>query len=189
MIAKVINSTEPMGNISTCGAANLLSAVLRVPKEQILVKWGIWSTCIDCGKPLSPEKSHEGQCYKCYFKSRHVKVECDYCGILFERYQSQLIYTLGKNHQRHIFCGRECFYKWLGLGKNYGFGSPRETLRQKQLHGAPRKWNWEEVWHLHQQTGWGSLRLSRALNIPESTIKKILQKKKLEAKSGKSNIE
>jgi hypothetical protein len=37
-----------------------------------------------------------------------------------------------------------------------------------------RKHNWEEVWKRHLETGYGAVKLSRQLGIPETTVAYIL---------------
>lgn len=160
--------------ISDCGAARLLSAIFDIPIEQTLAKVGIIvPTCIDCGERLRG-KLWEGRCRLCYLKSRWIEIECNYCLKLFKRRQSEIISHTGKHNQKHFFHNRQCLGHWLA--KNYGFGSPRETDKQRKVKGNNlRKHDWNRVWQLHQETGWGSWRLSRALNIPSSTISYILR--------------
>lgn len=95
----------------------------------------------------------------CKIKWRQIPIICTKCGKLFFRYYSQL---LADNHRRNsnvLFCSKECRNKWLV--EQYGFHSPR-------------KYDWDEIWKRHLETGYGALRLSKLLNIPVHRISFIL---------------
>ena len=42
------------------------------------------------------------------------------------------------------------------------------------MDSIPRKYNWDEVWKRHLETGYDAWRLSKLFNIPVSTISVIL---------------
>jgi len=125
--------------------------------------------CPSCGKELPSEKqlrARQGKvtfCNKqCRYDYGHIKVACDYCGNLKEYRVGELISHIrtGNTKHNHFFCSRVCQGKWLG--ENYG----------KQ-----RKWDWSMVYELRDSTGWGSIRIGRALDIPFSTVSEILDKR------------
>lgn len=67
------------------------------------------------------------------------------------------------------FCSKKCQGRYAG--NKYGFKAhPENAVR----HILLRKYDYEKVWQIHQETGYGALRLSRLLNIPSSTVSAIL---------------
>jgi len=49
-------------------------------------------------------------CAECYHKQHNVILICDNCGIEFNRFQTTVIHNLDKDRNKHVFCGRKCFY-------------------------------------------------------------------------------
>ena len=59
------------------------------------------------------------------------------------------------------------------MGKHYGW-----PVHKKGNPQHMRKWDYEQVYALRDETGWGAIRLSRALGIPTITISSILAKER-----------
>ena len=120
--------------------------------------------CPVCGT----SSTHKFCSYECKIKWRQIPIICTRCGKLFLRYQSQFL-TDYLHHSDALFCSKECRSKWLV--EQYGFQRyPHHMARVCHI----RKYNWDDVWKRHLETGYGASRLSKELNIPISTITAIL---------------
>lgn len=95
---------------------------------------------------------------------------CDECGGTFERERSQVTFKTKKG-QKLWFCSRYCFGKYAG--EHYGFAAHPENAGR----GLPRKWDWGKVYKMRGETGWGAVRIGRALGIPQGTVSAILRRR------------
>jgi len=68
-------------------------------------------------------------------------------------------------------CSNEC--KGSYVGNTVGFGGAGRGNR-----GAPRKWNYDRVYALQDERGWGCDRIGRELGIPSSTVSCILHRRR-----------
>ena len=118
--------------------------------------------CQVCGKT----SSHKFCSVECKKKWHEIPVTCTTCGKLFTRSRRQLL----AHYKEFLFCSRECFGKWTG--ERHGFKAHPEN----GVRGKKPKWDYSLVWKTHLETGYGAVRLSRLLNIPERTITMILEK-------------
>lgn len=69
------------------------------------------------------------------------------------------------------FCSRRCQGVWTG--RSFGFAAHPEN------RGKPiwqRKWDYDQVYKLREQKGWGARLIGRKLGIPEGTVTYILRK-------------
>ena len=92
----------------------------------------------------------------------YAKLRCAECRRTFERLHS-VIKAARESGRSEFFCKRECSDKWH---------------RRKEQSGG-KKWSratYKKVWHLHKTTGYGCLRLSRLVGIPQETVSFILRK-------------
>jgi transcription elongation factor Elf1 len=120
-------------------------------------------SCLACGK-ISPNKFCSSECQKQW---RQIPVVCTRCGKLFFRDVHQLLANY-RDHSDTVFCSRNCQSRWIG--EHYGFKSyPNHSGSM-----VKRKYNWEEVWKRHLETGYGAVKLSRQLGIPETSVAYIL---------------
>lgn len=118
--------------------------------------------CLNCRKP-TPNKKY---CSKeCRYEHTHPLVECDICHQLFRRRHTDLFNPSSGTHN-HYFCSKSCQGRWLA--KNYGW---RKGVKNE---GKPRKYDYDLIWNKHLETGYGSRRLARILNISEPTISNVL---------------
>lgn len=161
--------------LSPCVAANFLGALFEVNPEKILARWGIAPPskrklryCRSCGAQLSDLHRSRRYCGAC----RLIPISCDFCGKVTYRHRKELIeypsdqanpFRKGKG-RRYLFCGKQCQGKWLA--NHYGWPKTR-------------KWDYDKVLQMAQETGWGALRLSRALGIPKSSLSEILVKARI----------
>ena len=120
-------------------------------------------SCLICGK-ISPNKFCSNECQKQW---RQIPIVCTRCGKLFFRDVHQLLANY-RDHSDTLFCSRNCQSRWIG--EHYGFKSyPNHSGSM-----VKRKYNWEEVWKRHLETGYGAVKLSRQLGIPETSVAYIL---------------
>lgn len=117
--------------------------------------------CLNCGKATTNRRFCSS---KCAYEYNHPLVMCDYCGKLFRRLRALLCRPPSRS-SNHYFCSRSCLGKWRA--EKYGFKKGHKSL-------VRRKWDWELVWNKHAETGYGSTRLSRLMNIPVGTVATIL---------------
>ncbi len=155
--SKVISlrSTNPYMKMSDIGRA---VGVSKQRVYQILRKQGLPTKrsvelkykCLVCG-----HSSSNKFCSKiCKAKWQKIPIVCTNCGKLFFRDKERLL----QHHREALFCCRKCFGIWAG-----------------EHHGFKRKWDYAVVWAAHLETGYGACRLSKKLNIPESSISEILR--------------
>ena len=135
----------------------------RERKRQILNKYNLPTRhyirdyyCLNCGKLLkkatNPRSTFCNQ--RCEHEYCYIKIACDVCGKLKEYNAKWLIWQIERNRLsgEHFSCSRKCRGIWH------------------------RKWDYTKVGQLRDETGWGSLRISRALQIPRGTVSNILSK-------------
>ena len=173
--------------ITDCGAARLLVAIapgMRDRVKQVLNVTDLsidnYRSCARCGKRISP-RNKTGYCNECNNKCRHelsfIAISCAECGRLFRRRACEIVWHLNHAHSitgkpnERIFCSRKCLGKWRG--RNHGFKVHPENRGRTRIH------DWQFIWRKHLDTGYGALRLSRLLKIPESAIAKILRKERI----------
>ena len=120
-------------------------------------------SCLACGK-ISTHKFCSNECKKQWHQ---IPVVCTRCGKLFFREVHQFLANY-RDHSDTVFCSRNCQSRWIGA--HYGFKSDPNHSGP----GVKRKYNWEDVWKMHAKTGYGAVKLSRQLGIPETTIAYIL---------------
>ena len=120
-------------------------------------------SCPVCGK-ISTNKFCSNECKKQWHQ---IPVVCSRCGKLFFRNIHQFLANY-RDHSDTVFCSRNCQSRWIGA--HYGFKSHPNHSGP----GVKRKHNWEEVWKRHVDTGYGAIKLSRQLGIPETSVAYIL---------------
>lgn len=103
-----------------------------------------------------------------------IPIICSGCGKLFFRSSRALIANY-KHRQGCLFCSKQCAGKWLR--DQYGFE------RYPEHRGLKRKYDWEAIWKLHKETGYGHKQLSKQLDIPTATIASILHRYRQKMKS------
>ena len=106
-------------------------------------------SCLVCGK-ISTNKFCSNECKTQWHQ---IPVVCTRCGKLFFRNVHRFLANY-RDHSDTVFCSRNCQSRWVGA--HYGFKSDPKHSGP----GVKRKYNWEDVWKLHAETGYG----------PESTI-------------------
>jgi len=121
--------------------------------------------CAVCGT-ISTHKFCSDECKK---KWHQIPVICTRCGKLFIRNRHQFL-TNYPHFNNNLFCSRDCSSKWWA--EHYGFKAYPDHISNKP---HTRKHNWDDIWKMHLETGYGSLRLSKRLNIPRNTIADILR--------------
>ncbi len=82
--------------------------------------------------------------------------QCQMCGKIF--YVKP--YMIRKNSPCN-FCSRECKGKWLGI--NYGFATHH------------KKWDYDKICQLRQETNWSCSKISEVMGIPEGTVYRVLR--------------
>ena len=122
-------------------------------------------SCLVCGK-ISTNKFCSNECQKQW---QQIPIVCTRCGKLFFRNVHKFLANY-RDHSDAIFCSRKCQSRWLG--EHYGF----KSYPHHSGPGVKRKHNWDEVWERHRETGYGAVKLSRQLDIPETTIAYILSR-------------
>jgi len=127
--------------------------------------------CIQCGKDIGTEKKLFCN-QQCQHNHRYIEIACICCGTLKEYNVKYLVWQI--EHSRHssnlFFCSKFCNGKWLA--ENHGFITHPKSI------GRKRVWDYSKVYELRDETGWGTVKISRALGIPESTISDILRRRK-----------
>ena len=109
-------------------------------------------------------------CISCHTKTHtpipSVFKTCSYCEKSF--HNGDLKARIRRNSSGLFFCSKTCQGKWLGYNHK-----PSETHK--------KKWDYTKVYELRDKTNWGACNISRELNIPESTVSKILKNRKVRA--------
>jgi len=146
--------------------------------------------CVDCGKYVGKSGHiHHTQldknganyqdidnlillCNGCY-KKRHgiplitKRFSCSFCKNIYEKsLGAELRRSLLMNKSGLHFCSRTCQGKWLAL--NHGFKRGENGQRR-----GKKKYDYEQVYNL-RITGFSGIKISQELDIPESTVYKIL---------------
>lgn len=88
---------------------------------------------------------------------------CQECGKIFRVRPWQI-----RKRYTRTLCSKPCTGRHLGKSNT---GSHRK-------HVGKRKWDYDLIYQLRQETGWGACRIGRKLRIPESTISVILRREK-----------
>lgn len=106
---------------SLCGALTLLATIFDKDVDRLKLAYGIhkaYTPCIECGKPLvSQQRKYCSR--ECWHNHIMVKVACDQCGVIFERYQSYIISRMNRPQsasgkpQERWFCSRACLSSWM----------------------------------------------------------------------------
>jgi len=97
---------------------------------------------------------------------QEVELKCEVCGKIFYRKPYGI-----RSVSPGRFCSNEC--KGSYVGNTVGFGGAGRGNR-----GAPRKWNYDRVYALQDERGWGCDRIGRELGIPSSTVSCILHRRR-----------
>jgi hypothetical protein len=72
------------------------------------------------------------------------------------------------------YCSRKC--SGVMVGTKYGFAAhPENVINNAHL----RKHNYEQIYQIHQETGYGAIRIARLLNISYRSVSPILYKLKI----------
>jgi len=121
--------------------------------------------CVVCGTI----SAHKFCCDNCKKKWQQIPVICTRCGKLFTRNRHQFL-TNYRHFNNSLFCSRDCSSKWWA--EHYGFKAYPDHISNKP---RIRKHNWDSIWKMHLETGYGSMRLSKLLNISRNTIADILR--------------
>jgi len=104
-----------------------------------------------------------------------VTLICDTCGKKFERKQSTVLANIKQfGKQEHFFCSKQCNGVWTG--KHYGW--PVHKNVSTIGCSKKKKYDYDLIWSWHKLTSFGAWKLSKELDIPESTISRILVIKK-----------
>ena len=106
-------------------------------------------------------------CDECKNKWTLIPIICSGCGKLFFR-SSRVLIANYRHRQGFLFCSKQCTGKWLR--DQYGFE------RYPEHKGRKRKYDWDAIWKLHKETGYGYKQLSKQLDIPSATIASILNR-------------
>jgi len=123
-------------------------------------------------------RAHKFCSDECKKKWQQIPVICDRCGKLFFRNRHQFL-TNYSHFNNTLFCSRDCSSK--SWAEHYGFKAHPDHISNKP---HIRKHNWDNIWKMHLETGYGSLRLSKRLNISRNTIADILRHyRKLQAEN------
>ena len=175
--ASDINTGEKVEVKSLCGAVNLLAAIFGENKVKLKIKYGLlppFPLCLYCQEPLIT-KQHQrmGFCSnKCKRNYNTLTLVCDECGVIFLREKAQILNRFRRGYKK-VFHSQKCLGK--RTGREYGFAKhPEHKI-------PPKKWDYSKVYELRDKTGWGAIRIGRALGIPSPTVSKILRGRKGEA--------
>jgi len=106
-------------------------------------------------------------CDECKNKWTLIPIICSGCGKLFFR-SSRVLIANYRRRQGFLFCSKQCTGKWLR--DQYGFE------RYPEHKGRKRAYDWDAIWKLHKETGYGYKQLSKQLDIPSATIASILHR-------------
>ena len=121
---------------------------------------GLYQPCPQCGKDILQCKRNIFCSRECYHAHCFIQIPCEVCGQLTEYRKKEVDWLQERGKQQHFFCSRKCVGKQAG--KNYGFKT---------------KWDYQKIYQARDDTGFGASKLSCLLNIPQSTISHILQKR------------
>jgi hypothetical protein len=119
--------------------------------------------CLECGK-ISTNKFCSDECQNQW---QQIPIVCTGCGKLFFRNVHRFLANY-HYHNNALFCSKDCQSKWIG--EHYGFKSHPNHTRP---HGK-RERDWDDLWKIHLETGYGAVKLSRQLDIPKTTVSYIL---------------
>jgi hypothetical protein len=162
-------------DLKLCGAVKLFCAIKGYETAEVLLRFGIipagYKRCDYCGR-LFDGYNHGVYCSpECNHKAKYTFIACDNCGKLFERLTTNLVWVTSRRGSKYAFCSKFCQGQYMGIH----FGTKACVQNHYQ-----RKYNYDMVWQTHLQTGYGTRRLARLLNIGEPSISKILHKKRTE---------
>ena len=100
---------------------------------------------------------------------RLVPLECNQCGTIFERKQCEVLARARKyGFGGPVFCSKRC--QGVYTAEHYGIGTPNNPIHKTVFPNRKPKWDYGKLYRLRDLTGWGAIRLSRALGIPEGTV-------------------
>lgn len=88
---------------------------------------------------------------------KKVELTCIVCGRKFYRRPSGI-----RKGSPGLYCSNRC--RGHDMGLKYGFGVHRKFGHRK------RKWNYEEVWKLRDETHWSCSRIARWLKMPMGSV-------------------
>lgn len=154
-----------------CNYAELLGSAFDLDADELLQRWGFTprgKRCQQCQTPVS-KTNVSGYCRQCRWERAHILLTCEMCGTQFRRDTSQIIMQMGRLGQNHIFCGRSCTGRWLGI--NRGFGVHPENT------GGLKKYDHERIWALHQ-AGERGVDIARAMGMPPQAVYSVLRELK-----------
>ena len=131
-------------------------------------KWTAWCAC---GKKLA---HGNWRCMECRIAATlRVTQPCAFCSAPVTRRASDVrsrMKTTGKDFLL-AFCTRQCHGSYMARQCDFGVHPEHRTG-----HRRPRCYDWDAIWELHQQTGFGARRLSRLAGIPVPALSNILRK-------------
>jgi len=152
------------------GACRLLGAIFgELPRwaPEVLPEW----YCIVCKRKL--KNRYDRFCSeKCRQDYYYPQLTCLVCGRKFRKERSQVYAKRSRPKKLDgFFCSRQCMGHYAA--SHWGF-------KPGQAHPRPRKYDYNLVWKIRQDTGWGVIRISRLLGIPKSSVSCILAQLKAE---------
>ena len=133
--------------------------------------------CPFCGGEKTYNSSRCPTCREAQREAvRLVPLVCDQCGTMFERKQVDVL-TRAKRYGfgGPVFCSRRC--QGIYTAEHYGIGTPNNPIYKTVFPNRVPKWDYGELYRLRDLTGWGAIRLSRALGIPEGTVSDALRRR------------
>lgn len=144
---------EPLARLLGCSNSRLILLERRGVLNPILIGGRYFYN-----KDEAEKAATEVKC----FPAPYVERICEECGKKFyvKPYEIQLC-------SPRRFCSKKCLGKYVG--RHYGF----------RVHGKykPRKYDYDQVYKLREETGWDGPSIGRALGIPYDTVYKILKKR------------
>jgi ribosomal protein L37AE/L43A len=168
--------------------------------------------CNNCGSEYHALSSNSMFCSKkCSKEFSGIILTCTHCDKLFYRANSRVRQSLNHGSQ-NFYCSKVCFsddkimksiklyddvlhelrdnkltrYK-TATKLNIQYKTVcniinKLNIRNEIIDGRYSKLSYDEIWKTHLDTGLGCRKLGRLLHIPESTIGRILAKKRMELK-------
>lgn len=108
----------------------------------------------------------------CVSQYHTVTLTCSECDKEYSLRTSDAHDRAETNTSGVMFCSKRCFGKWAG--KTHGFGSA--DGRQNRRFNT-KKWDYDKVYEARDATGFGAVKLSRLLGMPQGTVDMILGKR------------
>lgn len=119
--------------------------------------------CRNCMKPIRQGIFCGNACFSQYHT---VTLICSICSKPYSTTTSKAHARITRNKSGFMYCSKKCYGVWFG--KNYG---------RRKIPGDT-KWDYEKIYKARDETGFGAVRLSRLLKIPQGTISVILWKRR-----------